>query len=90
MLPHLILLSFNRYIQLFYKDLAEIVEYISANLSNPIAANNLIDRVEKAIFDRLGHAEAFEIYQTIKERRYQYYKSRNSLLYLLKKSRECR
>lgn len=63
-----------RYIQLFSKDLEEIVEYISTKLNNPMVANNLIDRIEKAIFERLGNAEAFEIYKSAKERRYQYYR----------------
>ena len=63
-----------RYLPLFYKDLSEKVTYISENLQNPQAANNLLDAVEKAILDRLLVAESFEPYYSMKERRYPYYR----------------
>ena len=63
-----------RYLPLFYKDLSEKVTYISENLQNPQAANNLLDAVEKAILDRLPVAESFEPYYSMKERRYPYYR----------------
>ena len=58
---------------LFEDDLAEIVDYISHKLKNPIAAENLVDAVEKAIYDRLPVAEAFEKFQSVRERKYPYY-----------------
>ena len=49
---------------LFEDDLNEIVDYITYRLHNPIAAENLIDEVEKAIDERLDCAEAFEPYHS--------------------------
>ena len=63
-----------RYLPLFYEDLEQKVVYIAKNLQNPKAANDLIDAVEKAIFERLPVAEAFEPYESMKERRYPYYR----------------
>ena len=63
-----------RYLPLFYEDLEQKVVYIAENLQNPKAANDLIDAVENAIFERLPVAEAFEPYESIKERRYPYYR----------------
>lgn len=59
---------------LFEDDLAEIVDYITHKLKNPIAAENLVDAVEKAIYDRLPVAEAFEKFQSVLERKYPYYR----------------
>lgn len=63
-----------RYLSLFYTDLEEITEYISYKLGNPKASSDLVDRVEKAIIERLQCAESFEPYQSKKERRYPYYR----------------
>ena len=63
-----------RYLPLFYEDLEQKVVYIAENLKNPQAANDLIDAVEKAILERLPVAEAFEPYESMKERRYPYYR----------------
>ena len=63
-----------RYLPLFYEDLEQKVVYIAENLKNPKAANDLIDAVEKAILERLPVAEAFEPYESMKERRYPYYR----------------
>lgn len=63
-----------RYLPLFYEDLEQKVVYIVENLQNSKAANDLIDAVEKAILERLPVAEAFEPYQSMKERRYLYYR----------------
>ena len=52
------------FLPLFENDLNAIVDYISIGLQNPVAANRLIDDVEKAIFDRLPVAESFEPYPT--------------------------
>ena len=58
----------------FEDDLNEIVDYISIHLQNPIAAENFVDAVETAIYERLSCAEAFEPYSSAKERRYPYYR----------------
>ena len=63
-----------RYLPLFYEDLSEKVNYISATLQNPQAANALLDSVEKAILERQPVAESFEPYYSMKERRYPYYR----------------
>ena len=63
-----------RYLPLFYEDLEQKVVYIAENLKNPKAANDLIDAVEKAILERLPVAESFEQYESMKERRYPYYR----------------
>ena len=63
-----------RILPLFEDDLNEIVDYISIHLQNPIAAENFVDAVETAIYERLSCAEAFEPYSSAKERRYPYYR----------------
>ncbi len=63
-----------RYLPQFYTDLEDKVLYIAKKLCNPQAAENLLDEVEKAIRGRLPYAEAFEPYQSAKERRYPYYR----------------
>ena len=59
---------------LFEDDLNEIVDYITYRLRNPLAAESLIDAVQKAIYERLDHAEAFEPYDSNRERQYPYYR----------------
>ena len=63
-----------RYLPLFYKDLDEKITYITEKLKNPKAASDLLDKVEKAILERLPVAESFEPYYSIKERKYTYYR----------------
>ena len=62
------------YLPLFYDDLNEKVTYIAEKLKNPKAANDLLDKVESAIMERLPMAESFEPYHSIRERRYSYYR----------------
>ena len=62
------------YLPLFYDDLDEKVTYIAEKLKNPKAANDLLDKVESAIMERLPRAESFEPYHSIRERRYSYYR----------------
>ncbi|MDE6365162.1 MAG: type II toxin-antitoxin system RelE/ParE family toxin [Lachnospiraceae bacterium] len=62
------------YLPLFYDDLDEKVTYIAEKLKNPKAANDLLDKVESAIMERLPMAESFEPYHSIRERRYPYYR----------------
>ena len=63
-----------RYLPIFYDDLSETVDYITNRLHSKQAALALLNVVEKAIFDRLPVAEAFERYPSMKERRYPYYR----------------
>ena len=63
-----------RYLPLFYGDLDEKITYIAEKLKNPKAASDQLDKVEKAILDRLPVAESFEPYHSIRERKYAYYR----------------
>ncbi len=58
---------------LFEEDLNGIVDYISGTLKNPQAASNLVDAVEKAIYERLPDAESFKVYESTKQREHDYY-----------------
>lgn len=62
------------YLPLFYEELDEKVMYIAEKLKNPKAANDLLDKVETAIFERLPAAESFEPYHSVRERKYTYYR----------------
>ena len=63
-----------RYLPIFYEDLEQKVIYNAEQLHNEKAANDLIDAVENAIIERLPNAESFEPYQSLKDRRYKYYR----------------
>ena len=63
-----------RYLPLFYEELDEKMTYIAENLKNPKAANDLLDKVEASILERLPVAESFEPYYSIRERKYTYYR----------------
>ena len=63
-----------RYLPLFYEDLGEKITYNSEMLKNPKAASDLLDKVEKAIPERLPVAESFEPYHSIRERKYAYFR----------------
>lgn len=62
------------YLPLFYEDLDEKITYIAEVLRNPKAANDLLDKVEAAIMERLPVAESFEPYHSVRERKYPYYR----------------
>ena len=62
------------YLPLFYEDIDEKVTYIAEKLKNPKAANDLLDKVESAIMERLPLSESFEPYHSVRERRYSYYR----------------
>ena len=66
--------TYLQYSPIFYEDLDEKVMYIVDKLKNPQAANNLLDRVEAAILERLPVAESFEPYHSIRKRKYTYYR----------------
>lgn len=62
------------YLPLFYEELDGKVTYIAEKLKNPKAANDLLDKVEAAILERLPIAESFEPYYSMRERKYPYYR----------------
>lgn len=59
---------------LFEDDLNEIADYITYRLRNPLAAEHLVDEVERAIDGRLDCAEFFESYRSSRERKHSYYR----------------
>lgn len=63
-----------RYLPLFENDLAEIINYIIYQLNNKPAANDLLNKIETAIMDRLRTPESFEPYQSAKDRTHPYYR----------------
>lgn len=63
-----------RYLPLFYEDLEDKVVYIAEQLQNEQAASEMIDAVEQAILKRLPAAEAFEQYDSCRERETPYYR----------------
>ena len=63
-----------QYLPTFYSDIEEHVMYISDVLKNVQAANELLNNVENAIFDRLPDAESFKPYHSKKKREYPYYR----------------
>ena len=63
-----------RFLPLFEEDLTGIVDYIAFRLKNPIAAEALVNDVQKAIQDRLSCAEAFEPYHSARDRQHPYYR----------------
>ena len=63
-----------RYLPKYEEDLNEIVDYISYNLHSPESALRLVDKIEKAIIDRLNCPLSFEPFQSFKKRRNPYYR----------------
>ena len=63
-----------RYFSLFENDLSEIIDYIIYHLKNKQAANDLLNKIETAIIDRLRNPESFEPYQSTKDRKHPYYR----------------
>ena len=66
-----------RYLPKFEDDLNEIVDYIIFNLKNLNSAKKLVDKIEKAIHERLKFPLAFELFQSNRKRKYQ---TKNSLI----------
>lgn len=62
-----------RVLPLFEEKLQEAADYIAFHLRNPIAAENFIDAVEAAVYERLKAPEAFEPYRSKKDRKHVYY-----------------
>lgn len=50
------------FLPLFEQDLNEAVDYITNTLNSPQAALNLVDEVEKAIFERLKNPSGYELH----------------------------
>lgn len=65
-----------QYLPIFYKDLDTITNYISNKLNNTIAANNLLDVIEKEIYKRQSSPENYQKYIPKRERKNIYYKIR--------------
>lgn len=63
-----------RYLPKYEVDLNEIVDYISFTLQNPESALRLIDKIEKAVMDRLSFPLSFSPFQSMKRRKNQYYR----------------
>ncbi len=61
-----------RYLPIAQQDLSEIIDYIQNNLQNPIAAENTLSKIEKAIIERLESPESFAVWQSNKKRDYPY------------------
>ncbi|MBQ9686875.1 MAG: type II toxin-antitoxin system RelE/ParE family toxin [Oscillospiraceae bacterium] len=58
---------------LFEDNLNEIVDYITFRLKNPIAAEQFVDDVETAIYERLKSPFAFAPYESKRNREHVYY-----------------
>lgn len=71
------------FLPMFFEDLDRCVVYIADVLENPIAANKLIDDIEKAIETRLPRADKYPIYQSSKKRKtpYRYIRVKGYVIY---------
>lgn len=63
-----------RILPIFEEDLNEIVDYISINLKNPVAAHRFVDEVEKAIMNRLSFPVSYEPYKSQTPHPHPYYR----------------
>lgn len=63
-----------KYLEVFREDLLRAVNYIGQTLNNQIAANELVDAVERSILERSMNPAAFEKYHSLKERKFPYYR----------------
>ena len=62
-----------RYLPIAKQDLADAISFIMNEYQNPIAAENTLNRIEKAIFERLEDGpESFAIWPSTKEREHPY------------------
>lgn len=67
-----IITSFG-YLPLFYDDVLAALDYIGRRLKNPKAADELLDKTERAILERQSNAESFEVYCSARKRDIPYY-----------------
>ncbi len=63
-----------KYLPLFYNDLDKITNYILYKLKNKIAADNLVNELEKAITQRASNPDCYEKYISSKKRNKTYFK----------------
>lgn len=64
-----------RYLPLFYEELESAGTYIVKRLGNPIAAENLLNKVERAILERVeNNPEGYEPVLSKKKRDFPYYR----------------
>ena len=56
-----------KYSPSFYNDFNNIIVYIKCELKNVIAADNLINKVEKEILHRLKNPSGYESFKTKEE-----------------------
>ncbi|HFU4059899.1 TPA: type II toxin-antitoxin system RelE/ParE family toxin [Streptococcus suis] len=74
------------FLPLFEQDLNGAVDYIANTLNSPQAALNLVDEVEKVIFERLKNPSGYAPFPTLKKLPHDYYtiKVRNfTIFYVL-------
>ncbi|MCI6673529.1 MAG: type II toxin-antitoxin system RelE/ParE family toxin [Spirochaetaceae bacterium] len=62
------------FLPLFEQDLNEIVDYITANLQNPSAAERLVDDIEATVYKRLEAPLSFAPFRSSKKRPHPYYR----------------
>ena len=62
------------FLPLFEQDLNEIVDYITANLQNPSAAERLVDDIEATVYKRLETPLSFAPFRSSKKRPHPYYR----------------
>ena len=60
------------YLPTAYQDLVEITDYIKNALQNPMATENILEKIESAILERLEAPESFAIWETDTVRTYPY------------------
>lgn len=63
-----------KYLEVFYKDLSSIINYIKYELGNEDAARNLLDKIVQEISNRSYNPEAYEKYLSIRKRKDTYYR----------------
>ena len=62
-----------RYLPIAKQDLSDAISFIMNEFQNPIAAENTLNKIEKAIMDRLEEGpESFAIWPSTKKREYPY------------------
>jgi len=62
-----------RYLPIAKQDLADAINFIYNTYQNPVAAENTLNKIEKAIMDRLEDGpESFAIWPSNKERDFPY------------------
>ena len=62
------------YLPLFYKDLDNITDYIKYQLKNEIAADNLVNKLEKEINKRAFSPNYYEEYISNRKRKDKYFR----------------